>query len=30
VDELEKQMRRMMDRAFKDFREDAKQFGPGK
>lgn len=27
VDELEKQMRRIMDRAFKDLREDAREFG---
>jgi hypothetical protein len=30
VDELEKQMRRIMDRAIKDLREDADQFGLGK
>ncbi len=30
VDELEKQMRRIIDRPFKDLREDAKQFGLGK
>jgi hypothetical protein len=27
LDELERQIRRMMDRAFKDMREDADQFG---
>jgi hypothetical protein len=27
LDELEKQFRRMVDRAFKDFREDASSFG---
>ena len=27
VDELEKQVRRIVDRALKDFREDSKQFG---
>jgi len=30
VDELEKQMRRIMDRAFKDLRDDADAFGLGK
>ena len=30
VEELEKQMRRIMDRAFKDLREDANVFGLGK
>ncbi len=30
VDELEKQIRRIIDRALKDLREDAKQFGLGK
>ena len=30
VDELEKQMRRLMDRALKDLREDAEAFGLGK
>jgi len=30
VDELEKQMRRIIDRAFKDLREDAEAFGLGK
>jgi hypothetical protein len=30
IDELEKQIRRIVDRAFKDLREDAKQFGLGK
>jgi|tagenome__1003787_1003787.scaffolds.fasta_scaffold15512412_1 hypothetical protein len=29
VDELEKQLRRVMDRAFQDLREDAEQFGLG-
>jgi hypothetical protein len=29
VDELEKQMRRIIDRAFKDLREDAVAFGLG-
>ena len=30
VDELEKQVRRIVDRALKDFREDSKQFGRNK
>jgi hypothetical protein len=30
VDELEKQMRRIIDRAFKDLREDTAAFGLGK
>ena len=30
ADELEKQIRRIVDRALKDFREDAAQFGQGK
>jgi hypothetical protein len=30
VDELEVQMRRIIDRAFKDMRDDAEQFGLGK
>ena len=30
VDELEKQVRRILDRAFQDLREDADQFGLGK
>ena len=30
LDELEKQIRRIMERAFKDMREDADQFGLGK
>ena len=30
VDELEKQIRRIMDRAFKDLREDTDAFGLGK
>jgi hypothetical protein len=29
-DELEKQVRRIMERAFKDLREDASEFGLGK
>ncbi|HZL37332.1 MAG TPA: hypothetical protein VFC78_18585 [Tepidisphaeraceae bacterium] len=29
ADELEKQMRRIVDRALKDFRNDAEQFGRG-
>jgi hypothetical protein len=29
VDELEKQVRRIMERAFKNMREDAEQFGLG-
>lgn len=29
VDEVESQMRRLMDRALKDLREDAEAFGPG-
>lgn len=29
VDELEKQMRRIIDRAFKDLREDTEAFGLG-
>lgn len=30
ADELEKQIRRIVDRALKDFREDSEQFGRGK
>ncbi len=30
VDELEKHLRRIIERAFKDLREDADQFGLGK
>ena len=30
VDELERQMRRIIDRAFKDLREDTDAFGLGK
>ena len=30
VDELEKQVRRIMERAFKDLREDTEAFGLGK
>lgn len=30
ADELEKQVRRIVDRALKDFREDAEQFGRAK
>jgi hypothetical protein len=30
VDELEKQLRRIIDRALKDLRDDAEQFGLGK
>jgi hypothetical protein len=30
VDELEKQIRRIVDRALKDFREDQEQFSAGK
>jgi hypothetical protein len=30
VDELEKQLRRIVDRAIKDFREDSEAFGFGK
>ena len=29
IDELEKQVRRIMERAFKDLREDASEFGLG-
>jgi hypothetical protein len=30
ADELERQIRRIVDRALKDFREDSEQFGPSK